>query len=116
MPTAKGFGNRKDARSTDPVSLGDVIDSLMGEQVFSRGMPVASLASRWVQVVGDRLAAQTEPLALESGVLTVGALDGAWAAQVRFTADEVRRRANEALGTEAIRLVTVVVRNRRSQG
>ena len=116
MPEAKGFGKRKTPRSKDPVSLGSVIDGLMAEQVFSRGMPVASLASRWTDVVGERLAEHTEPLALEAGVLTVGATNGAWAAQVRFIADEVKRQADLALGPERVRLVTVIVRNRRSQG
>ena len=116
MPEAKGFRKRKDPRSKEPISLGTVIDGLMAEQVFSRGMPVASLASRWTDVVGERLAGQTEPLALEAGVLTVGAANGAWASQVRFMADGVKRHANEALGDETVRLVTVIVRNRRSQG
>ena len=62
MPEAKGFRKRKDVRSKEPTSLGSVIDGLMAEQVFSRGMPVASLASRWTEVVGERLAAQTQPL------------------------------------------------------
>jgi predicted nucleic acid-binding Zn ribbon protein len=116
MPEAKGFGKRKITRSKEPVSLGSVIDGLMAEQTFSRGMPVASLASRWTDVVGDRLAEQTQPLALDAGVLTVGATNGAWASQVRFIAEEVKRRANQALGGEPVRLVTVIVRNRRSQG
>lgn len=116
MPEAKGFRRRKDARSKEPISLGSVIDGLMAEQVFSRGMPVASLASRWTDVVGERLAEQTQPLALEAGVLTVGATNGAWASQVRFMAEEVKRQANQALGGEPVRLVTVIVRNRRSQG
>jgi predicted nucleic acid-binding Zn ribbon protein len=116
MPEAKGFRKRKTARSKEPISLGSVIDSLMAEQVFSRGMPVASLASRWTDVVGARLADQTQPLALEAGVLTVGATNGAWASQVRFMAEEVKRQANQALGGEPVRLVTVIVRNRRSQG
>ena len=116
MPEAKGFRRRKDARSKEPISLGSVIDGLMAEQVFSRGMPVASLASRWTDVVGERLAEQTQPLALEAGVLTVGAVNGAWASQVRFMSDEVKGRANQTLGGEPIRLVTVIVRNPRSQG
>ena len=116
MPGAKGFRKRKDVRSKEPTSLGSVIDGLMAEQVFSRGMPVASLASRWTEVVGERLAAQTQPLALEAGVLTVGATNGAWASQVRFMGEEVKRQANQALGGEPVRLVMVIVRNRRSQG
>ena len=67
-------------------------------------------------MVGDRLAEQTDPLALEAGVLTVGATNGAWAAQVRFMAEEVKRQANQALGGEPVRLVTVIVKTRRSQG
>jgi predicted nucleic acid-binding Zn ribbon protein len=116
MPQAKGFGKRKDPRSKEAVSLGSVIDGLMAEDVFSRGMPVASLASRWTDIVGSRLADQTEPVALEAGVLTVGAANGAWAAQVRFMAEEVKRQANQALGGDPVRQVTVIVRNRRSQG
>ena len=43
MSHSKGFRGRKDARSTDPVSLGDVVDNLLAEDLFSRGMPPA----RW---------------------------------------------------------------------
>jgi hypothetical protein len=112
MPHSKGFGHRKDDRSSDPVSIGDVVDGLLREEVFSRGMPVAQLATRWGQVVGERLASETAPLALEEGVLTVGATDGPWGAQARFLNEEIRRRANETLGGDAVRTVRVVVRNR----
>ena len=61
MPDAKGFGGRKRPRSDDAVSLGDIVDGLMREQVFSRGMPVAQLASRWPEIVGERLAGETAP-------------------------------------------------------
>jgi len=50
MPDAKGFGGRRRPRSRDSVSLGEIVDGLLREQVFSRGMPVAQLASRWPEI------------------------------------------------------------------
>lgn len=110
MPHAKGFGGRKDARSSDPVSIGDVVEGLLAEEVFSRGMPVAELASQWPDLVGERLARATAPLALEDGVLTVGVSSGPWGAQARFLHEEIRRRADEALGGGQVRTLRIIVR------
>ena len=113
MPSAKGFRKRRDRTSDEPVPLGEVLDSLMAEQVFARGMPVARLAAAWSEVVGERLASETAPSALEDGVLTVTAASGPWGAQARFLHEEIRRRADEALGGGEVRAVRIVVRNRR---
>jgi hypothetical protein len=104
MPEAKGFGGRGRPRSDDAVQLGDIIDGLMREKSFSRGMPVAELASRWPQIVGERLAAETAPTAFDHGVLTVEVSSGPWGAQATFLLDEIRRKADEALdGHEVVR-------------
>jgi hypothetical protein len=113
VPHSKGFRRRSGDPSSEPVELGDVIDGLMSEQLFARGMPVAKLAADWAAVVGDRLAAETAPAALESGVLTVTATSGPWGAQARFLHEEIRRRADEALGGGRIASIRIVVRNRR---
>ena len=113
MPHAKGFRRRSGDRSSEPVELGDVIDNLMAEQVFARGMPVAHLAAAWTSIVGERLASETAPASLEAGVLTVTATSGPWGAQARFLHEEIRRRADEALGGEQITAVRIIVRNRR---
>jgi hypothetical protein len=114
MPRAKGFGAGRDerpARSRDPVSLADVVDGLLSEEVFSRGIPVAELASRWTEIVGPRLAAATAPMALDGGVLTVGVNSGPWGAQARFLHEEIRRKADEALGGGRVSGVRIEVRN-----
>lgn len=113
MPDAKGFGGRRRPRSDDAVTMADIVDGLMREEVFSRGMPVAQLASRWPSIVGERLAAETAPAALEERVLTVEVSSGPWGAQARFLHGEIRRKADEALGGDAVDLVRIVVRNRR---
>jgi predicted nucleic acid-binding Zn ribbon protein len=113
VPHSKGFRRRSGDPSGDPVELGEVIDNLLSEQVFARGMPVARLAAGWTSVVGERLASETAPAALEAGVLTVTATSGPWGAQARFLHEEIRRRADEALGGDQITAVRIVVRNRR---
>jgi predicted nucleic acid-binding Zn ribbon protein len=110
---ARGFPRRGSDTSREPVELSEVIDNLMAEQVFARGMPVAKLAAGWSSVVGERLASETAPASLERGILTVTATSGPWGAQARFLHEEIRRRANEALGGNPITSVRVVVRNRR---
>jgi predicted nucleic acid-binding Zn ribbon protein len=113
VPSAKGFRSRADGPSDEPVAIGEVIDGLLSEQVFARGVPVARLAAEWAAIVGERLASETAPASLEGGVLTVVATSGPWGAQARFLHEEIRRRADEALDDETIRSVRVVVRNRR---
>ncbi|MGH2641570.1 MAG: DUF721 domain-containing protein [Actinomycetota bacterium] len=113
MPSAKGFPRRADEPSKDGVELGEVIDNLLSEQVFARGMPVAQLAAAWTSIVGERLASETAPAALEGGVLTVTATSGPWGAQARFLHEEIRRRADEALGDNQITAIRIIVRNRR---
>ena len=113
MPNAKGFRRRSGDPSSEQVELGDVIDNLMADQVFARGMPVAHLAAAWTSIVGERLASETAPAALEAGVLTVTATSGPWGAQARFLHEEIRRRADEAHGDNQITSIRIVVRNRR---
>ena len=109
MPHSKGFGRRTDRRSNDLVSIGDVVDALMEEDVFSRGMPIATLARMWPELVGGRLARAIKPASLEGGVLLVRASDGPWGAQARYLADEIRKRADAALGTGSVTSVRIVV-------
>ncbi|MDH4111732.1 MAG: DUF721 domain-containing protein [Actinomycetota bacterium] len=113
MPDAKGFGGRTRPRSDDVFSLADIVDGLMREEVFSRGMPVAQLAARWPEIVGERLARETAPAAVEHGVLTVEVSTGPWGAQATFLHEEIRRKADEALDGVTVTKVRVVVRNRR---
>lgn len=117
MPHSTGFGKRRDPRSERPVALGDVVDELLAEDLFSRGMPVATLTKAWPELVGERLAEATTPVSLEGGCLVVRAADGPWGSQATYLAEEIRRRADEALGGGAVTTIRIVVgthENRRS--
>jgi hypothetical protein len=110
MPHSKGYGRRDEGRSGDVVPIGAVVDDLLAQEVFSRGMPIAELTQRWPQIVGERLSKETAPLSLEDGTLVVGATNGPWGAQARFLHAEILKRADEALGGGAVRALRIVVR------
>ncbi len=110
MPSSKGWRNRKDERTIHDTPLGEIVEGLLRERTFARGVPVGRLAADWEAVVGPRLASESAPVTLEAGVLVVAASGGTWGAQARFLAEEIRKRANARLGADAVRTVQVVVR------
>ncbi len=81
----------------------------MLERTLAGGMQVGRLARMWPDVVGERLAGEKAPVRLEAGILVVAATDGPWGAQARFLAEEIRGKANEALGGQPVKRVHVVV-------
>jgi predicted nucleic acid-binding Zn ribbon protein len=109
MPSSKGFGSGKQERSGEPLSIGNIVAGLLQRREFASGTQVGRLAASWTTVVGERLAEETAPTKLEGGTLTVSASSGAWGTQVQFLADEVRKKANESLGSEVVVRVRVVV-------
>jgi len=110
VPHSKGWRARRDVRTPEATPLGEVLDQLLVERVFARGLPIGRLLAEWSEVVGPRLASESAPVSLEKGVLVVAASSGPWGAQVRFLADEIRKRANAALDAQEVVRVRVVVR------
>ena len=110
MPHSKGWQQRRDPRSPESTAIGEIVEGLLTEDLFSRGLPIGRLAAIWPQVVGERLAAETAPASLEGGVLIVEATNGPWGAQARFLNDEIRRHADDALGGGQVVRVHVVVK------
>ena len=108
---SKGFKGDKEERSPEAVSLGQILQGLMMRREFRAGAGMGKLMSAWEEVVGERLASETVPAKLEQGVLVVAASSGAWAAQVNFLSEEIRRTANELLGSGEVKQVRVTVRN-----
>jgi predicted nucleic acid-binding Zn ribbon protein len=111
MPSSKGWRTRADERTMREAPIGSIVEELLvRERAFARGLPIGRLAAGWPAVVGPRLAAESAPVSLDDGVLVVATSSGAWGAQVRFMTDEIRRRANERLGSDAVSKMQIVVR------
>lgn len=90
-------------------SIGAVIRDVMATPQRRRGLALGRLALVWAEVVGDRLAAETTPRAVEGGALVVAVSAAPWAVQVRFLGPEIARRAAELLGPGTVTSVRVVV-------
>jgi predicted nucleic acid-binding Zn ribbon protein len=117
MPSSKGWKTRADERTMHDTPIGSIVDELLvRERAFARGLPIGRLAAEWAQVVGARLGSESAPLSLDGGVLVVAASSGPWGAQVRFMTDEIRRRANQRLGSDIVSKVQVVVRSDPQKG
>jgi predicted nucleic acid-binding Zn ribbon protein len=99
----------KSERSTEIHGIGDILDALMAQGTLAKGRPLGTLAGRWADVVGPKLAEETLPVRLERGVLTLVASTSAWAAQVTFLAPDIARKANDLLGSDPVREVRVQV-------
>lgn len=98
-----------DDRRSEPTEVGDVLRGLLAERGMARGMRLGRLVAAWREVVGERLAEETRPIALDEGGLVVAASGPGWAAQVRFLAEEIRRRAEGILGEGEVSAVRIVV-------
>lgn len=94
----------------DPVRIGAVLRSLAGIRGWSERLALGRLRGAWGRVVGDALAAHSEPVRLAGGVLTVRADPGAWASELALLAGQVSGRADTYLGGGLVREVKVAAR------
>jgi predicted nucleic acid-binding Zn ribbon protein len=116
MPHSKGWRGRKDERTLFETPIGEIVEGLLREKTFARGLPIGQLAADWSALVGPRLGAESAPVSLDRGILVVAATTGPWGAQVRFLADQIRERANEAVGEGSVQTVRVIVRSEPRKG
>jgi hypothetical protein len=94
-----------------PVREPEGIRDLVAKAVGSLGLEEVVAAGRlfrvWDEIVGPEVAARSQPVSLRSGVLRIQTDSPAWAAEVRYLAPELLRRANAALGRELARELEV---------
>jgi predicted nucleic acid-binding Zn ribbon protein len=97
-------------RDADPGRVSDSLDRL----VRNMGGPSAdvntSLVRRWPDLVGANVGANSRPVRLRGGVLTVAVADPAWATQLRFLEATLVSRLQAELGAEALSSIEVRVR------
>ena len=90
-----------------PPALGDLVAALTSTRGWSKRLRGARIHNRWIDIAGEELARHVTPVRLAGGVLVVQAESPAWATQVQYLAAQLRDRANEVLGADEVRVVTV---------
>jgi predicted nucleic acid-binding Zn ribbon protein len=100
--------------SDDPVAFTDSLDRLLRSLRGGAGRAeVGGVFGRWEDAVGAAVAANVRPVRLEQGTLLVEVEDPAWATQVRFLADDMRRQLAAVAGVTVERIEVRVGRPRR---
>jgi len=54
----------------------------------------------WPGIVGEKIAGETKPYRLEGGKLYIGVWSHAWAQEIHYRIEEIKRAVKEETGTE----------------
>lgn len=106
--TTSSTRSRVSGGSRDPQTVGQAVDDLLAERGWQQESAVASLMSRWEQIVGPDLAAHVAPVSFQEGVLTLQAESTAWATQTRLLQNDLRRAIDQDLGGGVVTDLTVL--------
>ena len=91
----------------DPAPLRGLLGPAAAGYGLDDALSAGTLWKRWVDVVGPDVAAHAEPTSLRDGVLRVRADSPVWAHEIGYLAAEIKQRANQTLGRDAVAQVRV---------
>src|SRR3712207_5545355 len=94
----------------DPMPLSDALARVGAELGLAPGDAHGTLAARWVEVMGDDVAAHAHLVSVRDGVLTVTVDDPIWASQLRYLETAVVKRGTALVGSDVVRSLRVRVR------
>lgn len=101
-------GSQPFAPGRDPKGLADVLGSVTDQLGWSDALAQHEVFARWGEIVGADVAAHSEPVDLNDGLLSVKCDSTAWATQLGFLRhDLVQQLQNElpAAGITSIRFL-----------
>ena len=86
----------------DPAPLRGLLGPAAAGYGLDDALSAGTLWKRWVDVVGPDVAAHAEPTSLRDGVLRVRADSPVWAHEIGYLTAEIKKRANQTLGRDAV--------------
>ena len=92
--------------------MGDSLARLAGDLGLGDVEAVGRVFRVWDEVVGGPIAAHAHPVRLRDGVLLVHVDEAGWATELRYVAEGLADRLNEAVGAPAVTSVQVAVQPR----
>lgn len=96
----------------DPIPITSSLDSMMKSLRGTDRIQIGGVFGRWDEAVGADLARHVRPVRLDQGVLTVEAVDPAWATQVKFLTGDIAARLASVAKVEIERIEVRVARSR----
>ena len=101
-----------DGWRTAPRRLEDSLDRITRSLGGPPAGALATIFSKWPEIVGAAIAAHAEPLSLVRGTLAIGVDQPGWATQLTYREADLLRRIAEVAGAGAVQRVRVTVRPR----
>jgi hypothetical protein len=90
-----------------PARLGDLLEPAARRAGIEDGARTGMMWNKWLSIVGPDIAQHAEPSSLRSGILRVRADSPAWATELGYLGEEIKRRTNEAVGALLVNEVRV---------
>ncbi|HLP22698.1 MAG TPA: DciA family protein [Microbacteriaceae bacterium] len=92
----------------DPRGIADVLGSVADELGWTPELARHEVFARWPEIAGPDVAAHTEPVSLDEGILTVRCDSTAWATQLGFLRYDLAHQLQEEIphaGVESVRFI-----------
>jgi hypothetical protein len=90
-----------------PPRLADLLEPAARRAGIDDGARTGQVWSKWSSIVGPEIALHAEPSSLRGGTLRVRADSPAWATELGYLGDEIKRRTNEIVGAALVKEVQV---------
>lgn len=85
-----------------PALIAPVLQTLAKNFGLEKGMAVYALKKKWPELVGETIAAHTEPEKMRFSTLTLRVDGAAWMHELTFLKAEIIQKLNKALGSGSI--------------
>jgi len=89
--------------ANEPEKLSAAILKTIGRMGFSERLHKQQAVTRWKELVGDTVAAETEAVRIDGNVLVVKVFKAAWRQQLVFLKDELLAKLEVELGKDLIK-------------
>lgn len=93
----------------EPRPVADSLDRLTHRLGAPRSSVLASIFSRWEDLVGPDIAAHSKPVSLREKVLVLNVDHPAWATHLQYLTGELLSRIEEATGPDEVREIRLKV-------
>lgn len=91
----------------DPQPLGALTNTISKQRGWSQHVSEGTVIGRWVQVVGEDIAAHAEPTSLREGVLNISAESTAWATQLRMMQANILAKIAASVGDGVVKRLRI---------
>ena len=80
-----------------PEHIGSILEQLLRNPEWKDKLQACLPLLRWQEIVGDKIARQSQPESLNNGVLQVRVANSAWLHHLRFLERDLRHKLNKEL-------------------